>query len=53
MTCGRRMSADLLKQAFAELLAQGKRLQAQYVPQIEQQARSLDPSRILQLVRSS
>jgi uncharacterized protein (DUF697 family)/tellurite resistance protein len=50
---GRRMSADLLKQAFAELLAQGKSLQAQYVPQIEQQARSLDPSRILQLVRSS
>ncbi len=50
---GRNMSADLLRQAFAELLAQGKSLQARYVPQIEQQARSLDPSRILQLVRSS
>jgi uncharacterized protein (DUF697 family)/tellurite resistance protein len=50
---GRSMSADLLRQVFAELLAQGKSLQARYVPQIEQQARSLDPSRILQLVRSS
>jgi uncharacterized protein (DUF697 family)/tellurite resistance protein len=50
---GRNMSADLLRQTFAELLAQGKSLQARYVPQIEQQARSLDPSRILQLVRSS
>jgi uncharacterized protein (DUF697 family)/tellurite resistance protein len=50
---GRSMSADLLKQAFAELLAQGKSLQARYVPQIEQQARSLDPSCILQLVRST
>ena len=50
---GRTMTSDVLRQTFAELLAQGKRLQQRYVPQIEQQARQLDPSRILQLVRGS
>lgn len=50
---GRVMSADLLKRTFADLLSQGKALQAQYRPQIEQQARSLDPAKIVQLVRSS
>jgi uncharacterized protein (DUF697 family)/tellurite resistance protein len=50
---GRVMSADLLKRTFTDLLSKGKALQAQYRPQIEQQARSLDPARIVQLVRSS
>lgn len=50
---GRTMSADLLKRTFGDLLAQGKSLQARYIPQIEQQARSLDPSRIIHLVRGS
>lgn len=50
---GRVMSADLLKRAFTELLSQGKALQAQYRPQIEQQVRTLDPARIVQLVRGS
>ncbi len=50
---GRVMSADLLKRTFTDLLSRGKALQAQYRPQIEQQARSLDPARIVQLVRSS
>jgi len=50
---GRVMSADLLKRAFSDLLSQGKGLQAQYRPQIEQQARTLDPARIVQLVRGS
>jgi len=48
---GRVMSAELLKRTFTDLLSQGKVLQAQYRPQIEQQARSLDPARIVQLVR--
>lgn len=47
------MSADLLKRAFSDLLSQGQALQAQYRPQIEQQARTLDPARIVQLVRGS
>jgi uncharacterized protein (DUF697 family)/tellurite resistance protein len=50
---GRVMSADLLKRTFTDLLSQGKALQGQYWPQIEQQARTLDPTRIVQMVRGS
>jgi uncharacterized protein (DUF697 family)/tellurite resistance protein len=50
---GRVMSADLLRQTFSELMSQGKALQSQYLPQIEQQARTLDPARIVQLVRGN
>jgi uncharacterized protein (DUF697 family)/tellurite resistance protein len=50
---GRVMSADLLKRTFADMLSQGKSLQTQYLPQIEQQARTLDVSRIVQMVRGS
>jgi uncharacterized protein (DUF697 family)/tellurite resistance protein len=50
---GRVMSADLLKRTFSELLLQGKAMQAQYLPQIEQQARTLDVSRIVQMVRNN
>jgi uncharacterized protein (DUF697 family)/tellurite resistance protein len=50
---GRVMSADLLKRTFSELLSQGKAMQAQYLPQIEQQARTLDVSRIVQMVRNN
>lgn len=50
---GRVMSSDLLKRTFTDLLSQGKALQTQHWPQIEQQARSLDPARIVQLVRGS
>ena len=46
------MSTDLLKASFAELLARGRSLQARYAPQIEQQARELDPARLLQWVRN-
>ncbi|HTN48285.1 MAG TPA: DUF533 domain-containing protein [Burkholderiaceae bacterium] len=47
----RTMSTALLQQTFVELLQKGKALQAQYLPQIEEQARRLDPSKILQLLR--
>jgi uncharacterized protein (DUF697 family)/tellurite resistance protein len=50
---GRVMSTELLKRTFTELLSQGKAMQAQYLPQIEQQARTLDVNRIVQMVRSS
>jgi uncharacterized protein (DUF697 family)/tellurite resistance protein len=50
---GRTMSGDLLKQAFGDLLQQGRALQARYVPQIEQQARTIDVSRLVQLVRGA
>ena len=49
---GRTMSAQRLKDAFNEMLAQARGLQAQYLPQIEQKARTIDVERIVQMVRS-
>ncbi len=48
---GRSMSAEVLKDTYAAMLAKARGLHAQYVPQIEQQARSVDVSKIVQLVR--
>jgi uncharacterized protein (DUF697 family)/tellurite resistance protein len=50
---GRTMNAELLKQAFGDLLQQGRELQARYVPQIEQQARAIDVGRLVQFVRGT
>jgi uncharacterized protein (DUF697 family)/tellurite resistance protein len=50
---GRTMSTQMLKDAYASTLTQAKGLQAQYAPQIEQQARTVDVSRIVQMVRAS
>lgn len=50
---GRTMNAEVLKQAFGDLLQQGRSLQARYVPQIEQQARSIDVNRLVQWVRGT
>lgn len=49
---GRTMSAPLLKESFAALLVQAKGLQGRYRPQIEEQARSLDVGKIVELVRA-
>ena len=48
---GRTMSTELLQRAFAELRQKAETLRAQYLPQIEERARSLDPARIVQLVQ--
>jgi uncharacterized protein (DUF697 family)/tellurite resistance protein len=50
---GRTMSAELIRSTFADMLAQGRALQANYLPQIRQQAQSLDPARLLELVRGN
>ena len=50
---GRTMSTQMLKDAYASMLAQARGLQAQYAPQIEQQARTVDVGRIVQMVRAS
>ncbi|MCA3220443.1 MAG: GTPase [Burkholderiales bacterium] len=50
---GRTMSTQMLKDAYASVFAQAKGLQAQYAPQIEQQARSVDVNKIVQMVRAS
>ncbi|MDH4115702.1 MAG: GTPase [Burkholderiaceae bacterium] len=50
---GRTMSTQMLKDAYASMLTQARGLQGQYAPQIEQQARTVDVSRIVQMVRAS
>jgi uncharacterized protein (DUF697 family)/tellurite resistance protein len=50
---GRTMSTQMLKDAYASTLTQARGLQAQYAPQIEQQARSVDVNKIVQMVRAS
>jgi hypothetical protein len=50
---GRTMSTQTLKDAYTSTLMQAKGLQAQYAPQIEQQARTVDVSKIVQMVRAS
>ncbi len=48
---GRVMSTALLRDSFQNLLGPAKQMQAQYLPQIEQQARSLDMAQVMNLVR--
>jgi uncharacterized protein (DUF697 family)/tellurite resistance protein len=50
---GRVMSAELIQRSFSEMLAQGKVLQAEYLPQIQQRARTLDVAKIVQTVRGN
>jgi hypothetical protein len=50
---GRTMSTQMLKDAYASMLTQARGLQAQYTPQIEQQARTVDVSKIVQMVRGA
>jgi len=50
---GRVMSTALLQQTFQELLEPAKRLQTQYMPQIEQTARGLDAGKVMALVRGA
>ena len=48
---GRQMSSALLKDSFQNLLGPAKELQAQYLPQIQQTAGSLDAGKIMSMVR--
>ncbi|MFG9450961.1 YcjF family protein [Pseudomonas aeruginosa] len=48
---GRVMSTALLRQTFQDLLGPAKQMQTQYLPQIQQQARSLDMGQVMNLVR--
>jgi uncharacterized protein (DUF697 family)/tellurite resistance protein len=50
---GRTMSPETLKDTFAGLVLEARGLQGRYQPQIEQQARSIDVDRIVQMVRES
>lgn len=48
---GRKLTGGSLKQAFGEMLEQGKGLQANYLPQIRDKARTLDLDQILKTAR--
>mgnify|MGYP000347794584 CR=1 FL=1 len=48
---GRVMSTQLLRETFQNLLAPAKQMQAQYLPQIQQQAETLDMGRVMAMVR--
>jgi hypothetical protein len=48
---GRKMSAALLQQTYQDLLASARQLQQQSLPQIQQQARTLDAGKVLEMVR--
>ncbi len=48
---GRTMSGAVLKEAFDELLAPAKDLQAKYVPQIQEKARNLNLTDVIAMVK--
>lgn len=48
---GRVMSTAVLQQTFTELVSQGRAMQQQYLPQIQQKANTIDPSQVMSLVR--
>ncbi len=50
---GRTMSTALLRDSFQSLLDPAKQMQAQYLPQIQQKAATLDAGKIMALLRSN
>jgi hypothetical protein len=50
---GRLMTAAVLKDTFQHLLGPAKQMQTQYLPQIRQQAETLDMGRVMAMVRGA
>ena len=48
---GRQMSTALLQQTYQDLLVSAKQMQQQALPQIQQQARTLDAGKVFEMVR--
>jgi hypothetical protein len=42
----------MLKQTFGSLVEEARLLQSRYLPQIEQQSRSIDMSKIVEMVKA-
>jgi len=49
---GRQMNAALLQQTYQSLLGQAKQIQGQFSGEIQQKARSLDASQVMNMVKS-
>ena len=50
---GRTLSTQMLKDAFSNVVQEGKGLQTQYLPAIQEKARTLDAGKVLALVRGA
>jgi len=50
---GRQMNTAHLKQTFGEMLEPAKKLQTQYLPDIQEKARNLDASSVLSMVQGN
>lgn len=50
---GRTLNAQMLRDAFSDMLGEAKNLQTRYLPQMQAQARTLDAGRLLNLVQQS
>jgi uncharacterized protein (DUF697 family)/tellurite resistance protein len=48
---GRAFSADMLKQAYESVVREGRALQGEYLPAMRERARTLDPAKLLAMVR--
>jgi len=48
---GRVMNTQVLRDSFQNLLGPAKQMQAQYLPQIQQQATTLDMAKVMSMVR--
>jgi len=48
---GRTLNAQMLRDAFSEMLGEAKNMQARYLPQMQAQARTLDAGRLLNLIQ--
>ncbi len=49
---GRTMSTQVLRDTFQNLLEPAKQLQTQYLPQIRQQAETIDMQRVMEMIRA-
>jgi hypothetical protein len=47
------MNTALLKQTFGEMLEPAKKLQTQYLPDIQEKARNLDAGSVIAMVRGT
>ena len=50
---GRTLSTEMLKDAFSGVVKEGQSLQTQYLPAIQEKARTLDAGKVLSLVRGA
>jgi len=50
---GRVMSTAVLQQTFTELTSQGRTMQQQYLPQIQEKASTIDMSQVMSMVRGA